>query len=321
VGSFNDLLARVKIEDVVAKDFDLKATGKKYYKGIEHDSLVVDVDKQIFYWNSLEVSGNALDWLTNIKGMPLDEAVTYLKKKVNFQDKPDLSATSFTFQPNIYPKLLDIFFECGKQHRSYWYSRGYTDQTIDTYKLGYTGKCYVIPIILNGKLLNFQCRTPEKQIWAWVKGLGTLPYNFDTLQSTSSVIITEAPVNSIALEQLGFKSISQTTGAGAWLKLFNPYLRNLTEIIFAYDNDLAGFLGARRVAKHFKDRARILVWPSKYSEKFDPNDYIRLKSASFAEFLGLLINNTYTYETTTSPRVLEFMRERFADQNLKSKQG
>jgi DNA primase len=318
MGRFTDLIASVQIEDLVAHDFELKATGKKYYKGTDHDSLVIDVDKQIFYWNSLEVSGNALDWLTSIKGMPLDEAILYLKKKANFQDKPDLGADVFNFTPNIYPKLLDAFFENGKHHRDYWYSRGYTDDTIDKFKLGFTGRCYVIPIILDGTLMNFQCRTPEKQIWAWVRGLGTLPYNFDTLPNTSSVIITEAPVNSIALEQLGFKSVSQTTGAGAWASVFNPFLRNIQEIIFAYDNDMAGFLGARRVAKHFKDRARILVWPDTYKEKFDPNDYIRMQDASFGGFLRLLIENSYPYEITTSPTLLEFMKGRYANQDRQS---
>lgn len=308
-----DLVSRVRIEDLIAKDFDLRETGKKYYKGIEHDSLVIDTESQVFYWNSVEVSGNALDWLTLVKGMPLDEAILYLKKKANFQDKPDLSANSFTFTPNIYPKLLSVFYELGKQHRDYWYSRGYTDETIDHFKLGYTGRCYVIPIILNGELLNFQCRTPEKQIWAWVKGLGTLPYNFDTLKSTSAVIVTEAPVNVVALEQLGYKAISQTTGAGAWLSLFNPYLKDVKEIIFAYDNDLAGFLGARRVAKHFRDRARILVWPKSYPEKYDPNDYIREKDADFSKFLKLLLDNTYSYETTLTPTFLAYMREKYAN--------
>lgn len=315
---YSELMSRVKIEDLIAHDFDVKATGKNYYKGVEHDSLVIDVQKQIFYWNSLEVSGNALDWLTVIKGMPLDEAVTYLKQKANFHDKPDLSASSFTFVPNIYPKLLDVFYECGKNNRDYWYTRGYTDQTIETYKLGFTGKCYVIPIILDGKLLNFQCRTPDKRIWAWVKGLGTLPYNFDNISNSSSVIITEAPVNTIALGQLGYVSISQTTGAGAWLSLFNPYLRTAKEIIFAYDNDMAGFLGARRVAKHFKDRARILIWPQEYPEKFDPNDYIRLKEANFSDFLGMILKNSYPYEVTMTPRILQYMRERYADQGRES---
>lgn len=217
-----ELVSSIPIQLIIGKDFELKEYSG-YFKGVEHDSLVIDKSKNIFYWNSLSIRGDSLDWLTSVKGLSVEESVSYLfsiakvSKLERFYDKDSLY---FNNDPvSVYPKLLDIFFNLGKNHRNYWYSRGYTDETIDLFKLGYTGKCYVIPITYEEKLYNFQCRLPKqddgkKKIWSWVRGVGALPFNFDILKHTRSVIINESPVDSIMLIQNGFPAVSQTAGSG-----------------------------------------------------------------------------------------------------------
>ena len=52
-----ELLERVDIRTIISKDFELKDYNG-YSKAISHDSLVVDHNKNYFYWNSLELRGN-----------------------------------------------------------------------------------------------------------------------------------------------------------------------------------------------------------------------------------------------------------------------
>jgi DNA primase len=287
------LLDRITVSDVVGLDFDLRPYNG-YYKGVEHDSLVIDTKKNIFYWNSMGISGNALDWLMQIKGLTFGESVRFLEK---MDKKPESLKYEINDLPNspIYPKLLETFFELGKSHREMWYKRGYNDETIDHFKLGFSGRCYVIPIVIAGELYNFQCRTPEKKIWSWTRELGSLPFNFDVLKEAQTTIITESPVNAIAMYQYGYNAVAQNTGANAWKNWWNKYFVRVKHIIFAYDNDKAGYKGSERVLKYFSDRATILTWPIEYPDKYDLNDL--LKEGKTKQFItGLLLNNCVSYE-------------------------
>lgn len=310
-----DLLDRVNIVTLIEKDFELRDYGT-YSKGVMHDSLVVDHIKNYFYWNSLELRGNALDWLTIVKGLPVVDAVKQLKEIAG--DIPKQKVFEYPTEINIYPKLLDLFYELGKDKREYWYSKGYTDATIDNFKLGYTGKCYVIPIIFNGVLLNFQCKVPAtenkpKKIWGWASGLGVLPFNFDVLSGTNSTFIIESPGDAINVSQAGFSAVSQNGGSNNWNNEWNKYLINQREIIICYDNDEAGFLGATRLAKRFEDRARILVWDDRFRPKYGAGDF--LKDHQVGQFLAMIANDTYTLKQIESFKKSILERYKDADSN------
>lgn len=293
------LVSNANLIEIISQDFDLD-DGRNYSKGLIHDSLVVDKRKNRFYWNSLGVSGNALDWLLTVKGLTENEAVKFLEMYQfgGLETHYDVPVGP----PSIYSKLLDVFFELGRNNRDYWYSRGFSDKTIDTFKLGFTGKCYVVPIILEGQLYNFQCRTPEKRMWSWSRTTGALPFNFDVLKETRNILITESPVNSIALYQYGYSSISQTGGAGTWKKWWSSYLVNQTELDFIYDNDLAGLTGELRVAKLYKDRSQIFVWPEGTPPKYDPNDWL-INGLTKPKVIKLLMERLFPYEIVKSHRV------------------
>jgi hypothetical protein len=78
----DSLLLRVKIEDVIfatGKEFSLKGSGR-YRRGIEHESLVVDTEKQSYVWNVMGEYGSALDWVQKRKKTDFDGAVEWLKE-------------------------------------------------------------------------------------------------------------------------------------------------------------------------------------------------------------------------------------------------
>ncbi len=283
----------INIRDLVQQDFELKDY-RTYSKGVVHDSLVIDHSKNMFYWNSLGISGGPVEWLTEIKGLTYAEALIYLGK---FVDKKKDAPEHLKVLPEspIYQKLLEVFYETGKTHRDYWYSRGYSDETIDHFKLGYTGNCYVIPIIFQGILYNFQCRTPDKKIRSWTRGLGVLPFNFDVLSQNQNVIITESPVNAVAMYQYGYDAVAPNNGASSWQRWWTVYFNHVHNIIVAYDNDDPGYKGAEKVTKIFRDRAKILVWPEETPISYDLNDLLK-ENRPKPEIVSLLVNSTFNFE-------------------------
>jgi DNA primase len=259
---------RVPVEYVIKRKFDLKESGTRYLRGIKHDSLVIDKKTNTFHWNSIDLHGNALTWLTKVEGYSVRQALQELEE---YSGIPFTKTFTKLEEPTpIYQKLLDAFFKLGKYNRKYWYKRGYTDSTINKYKLGYTGKAYVIPIIIDGKLDNFQCRLADsKRMWNWSSRSPSL-FGLDQVDS-SYVFLTEGPTDAMALTQCGLPAISHNSGAGAWDTSWNSRILDFDFIYILYDNDKAGIRGSKKISKKLLSRGYVLFWPSFFANGYDIN--------------------------------------------------
>lgn len=266
-----ELIPRVPINLIIECDFRLKRSGQRYLRGIEHDSLVVDLQTNRFYWNSLGISGNALTWLTKVRGMSYKSALEELQKCSGL---PFTRILDRMAEPTpLYQPLLGAFYNLGKYYREYWYRRGFTDETIDYFKLGYTGKAFVIPIVLDEELMNFQCRIGcmgNKRIWNWAKDRPAYPFNVG--HKTKYIILTEGLPDTIILHQIGLPAMSQINGPYAWRKDWNKYIIRYNQCYVLYDNDEAGMTGSKRTAKKLLNRGYVVFWPSFVPDKFDINE-------------------------------------------------
>lgn len=245
------------LKELIGQDFTITGHGR-WLRTLEHNSLVIDSQRQIFFWNSRGIFGDAYSWLTRVKNispMEAKRAVTN-KETVVFGKVPAEVKKSSVI---VHKDLVEIFYNNGKNNREYWhYIRGYTDETIDRFRLGFSGEWYTIPIFVDGDFKNFQCRrSAPKRVRPWYKGVGALPFNFSNLALVDWVVLTEGPVDAIMLRQHGVPAVSQTGGAGCWKSEWTPYFKNIERVYIVYDNDEAGYEGARRTAKAFGTRAKI----------------------------------------------------------------
>jgi hypothetical protein len=71
------------LEKVVSRTQELRGDGR-WLKGVVHDSLVIDTDNQIFFWNSKELVGDVYIWLTKVEGMTYEQAKDFLKQFSDF---------------------------------------------------------------------------------------------------------------------------------------------------------------------------------------------------------------------------------------------
>lgn len=265
-----------KLLSIISKDYTLIRKGN-YYTTEEHDSLVIDPKRALFFWNSKGIYGDILRWLTEVRGLNKYDAI-----KTIDETPEDFNFEAYELQPETpNPVLVDIYYNYGRGYRDYWYNkRGYNDDTIERFNLGYTGKYHVIPVFYNGAFLNFQCRgldaNDNKIVRNFYQGMGNLPFNFDalkTIEKSDPIFITESPVDAIMLTQNGLTAISCTAGAGSWDHEWSKLLFDYEKIYICYDNDEAGRNGAKRTSKFLQHNSHILVWPQGvYPEKYDMTD-------------------------------------------------
>ncbi len=290
------------LENLITKEFTLSGDDtSRYIRTEEHMSLVIDREKDIFFWNSRNIVGDALTWLTQVKNMSFSEARQIL------QDQPKYSATVvYTINTEegkkdvvVYPELVNVFWEkgLGANHRDYWYNRMLTDSTIDRFKLGYNDGWSTVPIFIDGTFRNFQCRKDDpKKMRSWYKGVGPLLFNSDLLNVVDYTLITEGTVDAIFLSQMGYPAISHNTGAG-WMANWHRYFTRQTDIVYIADYDAPGIEAARKVSRNLgADRVRVVVFDG-YPDKYDTIDFFR--NGGTKEGFDRLLNDAkpvYYYE-------------------------
>lgn len=264
-------MAKSNLLTLISKHFRIKGSGR-YLKTVEHDSLVIDTEKDEFYWNSKNIRGNAFDWLTKVENLTCESA----RKILNF----NFNAVTENEQEEVLPDSLDdslveYFFELGKTERSYWYKRGFDDNIINFFKLGYYNGWYTIPIYVNNELKNIVLRRdyPEKRMKALVKGVGALPFNFDIIKNFDEIYYLEGPTDAISFVQHGLPAISTTCGTHCWKPEWIKYFTHIKLIYILFDNDNAGREGAKYIAEKIGIYKCKIYCFNGFKEKYDGNDF------------------------------------------------
>lgn len=183
------------------------------------------------------------------------------------------------------------------QDRSYWYSQGLTDATINQHQLGWCSRCptcpqcasWTIPVVFRGKLLNIRHRLinppdPHDKYRPEMAGVGNVIFNADLLDQSETnpvIMIVEGEVKSMALTQRGFPAIG-VPGASSfkesWARWFVPF----TEILVAFDP--GADRQAHRVAQIIGNHARTVSLPVK------PDDFFVVYGGTAQQFQSWLRN-------------------------------
>jgi hypothetical protein len=301
------------LEKVIGLDYTIAGNGDRWKFTEEHSSLVLDLQEQRWFWNSKDLRGNPLDYLIVVKGMPEKQALTMIN------DLTYISGTNLAFPGKNEAvvqneKLVDVFWNNGLKDRDYWYRRGLTDKTIDTYKLGKYDGFWTLPVYMEGKFMNFQCRTdiPEKKIRPWYRGVGPLLFNSSILPFVSSVFITEGPVDAILLNQCGFPALSHTGGASGWDNTWFPLFKRQKEIFYVADNDLAGYSAVKKIAKSLGEYRVKIVSFIDYPLRYDPVKFF-LDGGTVEKFRELVSKASLSFK---AKELCEQIKYRYPEETL-----
>jgi DNA primase len=264
------------LSKLIDEDYGLSLrSGSRYGKSNLHDSLVLDTERGIFFWNSKEIYGDPYIYLTKVRRMTHDAAKEYLKHC-------EYSGTFvYTIRSNqedviVYPELVDAFFEYGRDKRDYFYKRGFLDSTLDKFRCGWYNGFVTIPIFEGNAFRNFQLRKDDpKTIRPFYRGAGSLLFNSDILMVTNFVFITEGPTDAMIMMQNGLPAISCAGGNVMPPQWYYKFI-NQDKIYLLMDNDRAGEAEAKRMAKVLGEtRCKIYCFWDFETPGYDPVDYFR----------------------------------------------
>lgn len=282
------------LANLVEEDFGIKGRdGSRWLKGVDHDSIVVDMKRGVFYFNSRGIVGDPLVYLTKVRQMDFNDAKEYLKHS-------GYSGTHvYTIKGNteivVYPELVDIFYDAGKEkeRRKYLYKRGISDESIDRFQIGWYNGWTMVPFFMQGTFRNFQMRRdePSKSIRGYYEDAGPLLFNSDILKLTDKVFMVEGPLDAVVLMQNGIPAISTNMSGNILLEWYHMFTGQ-KEIYVVFDNDSAGINEAKRVAEVLGiERCRLYNFQNFVDQKgFDPVDYFR-DGRTADDFLDLVYGN------------------------------
>lgn len=291
------------LKDLVGEDFGIRGANR-WWRGVVHDSLVVDDAQDYFYWNSEGVCGGPIEYLMHVRGMSYRQAIEYINsrsKEFSIFYSIDYNSSRLDDKEKfINPALVDIFYNnCIENDKSYWSKRGITDESITAFRLGFTGKFFTIPLYVNDEFRNFQLRsdTPTKVIKLYYSNLSDGGYLFNDfvlrIIRPKILYITEGPTDCIRLFQEGVPCVSHTLGSEGWNDKWNHLFDPFNIIYIIYDNDLAGFSGALKLSKKLGySRCRIYNFFD-FEEKFDVIDFFN-SGNSADDFIKLTEYNYLT---------------------------
>ena len=185
------------------------------------------------------------------------------------------------------PKKLEGMIADLRASPAYKYlttERGFTDETIEYFKLGYckSKNAVAIPHFKDGELINIKYRflKPEKIRYTSEPNAEQWVYHevgFDEAISKvkkgkSGIAIAEGEMDCMSLWQMGFKNvISPGSGAnsyGIWIEK----LDKISSVYIAYDNDEPGQVAGKELAERIGlEKCRNVNYPDGIK---DANDYM-----------------------------------------------
>ncbi|WP_102263623.1 DNA primase [Mesobacillus jeotgali] len=153
----NEIRQAVEIVDVIGDYVQLKKQGRNYFglcpfHGENSPSFSVSPDKQIYHCFGCGAGGNVFSFLMDIDGLTFQEAAVKLAKSANIELKLEGPASGKNTQlpegskqmieahellRKFYHHLL-VNTKEGQEALEYLLNRGFTQESIDTFQIGYS---------------------------------------------------------------------------------------------------------------------------------------------------------------------------------------
>lgn len=189
--------------------------------------------------------------------------------------------------------------------------RGFTDETILNFKLGYdpVRNAITIPVYKRGELVNIRYRHLDEKAQAKYtqeKGCEVWLYNEDGIEKARAkggILIVEGEFDCMSAWQSGFKNcISPASGKdsyGIWLEL----LDSIPKVYISYDNDKPGHSAAINLAERIgTEKSFEVVYPEGIK---DANDYFKVHSSDEYKNLIRVAKPFYKYKYQDLGTIIE----------------
>lgn len=145
-------------------------------------------------------------------------------------------------------------------------STGWTNDTIQKFRIGYNGAAYTIPIINDGKVLNVRFYKPKgAPKYSGMDGHNNVfLWPTDNLRRPGPIWLVEGEKDAILANQAGLNALTFTNGAGSFATEYLSHFRG-RDVNVLYDIDPAGRAGAQNAAgllQRVANSVRVVDLPS-----------------------------------------------------------
>lgn len=181
--------------------------------------------------------------------------------------------------------------------------RGFTDDTLKRFQLGWNGDRVTIPIydehntLVNFRLYKWNSDNDQYKLTNYTDELGNTYgevriFGIENLVNDDIVelVWSEGETDRIMSEQHGFPTACPTSGAGSWRNEWSKLFRAKKRVYICQDNDEAGRIASKKIAEKISRvcEAYIVKWPEDYPEKGDITDWYVKMGHSAEDFKKLL---------------------------------
>ncbi len=244
--------------------------------GTDQEKCYINTDKGLFDCKKCSEKGNLFQFK---KAYGVVEGVSSLREKEGKDYKPMDEELAETYHNALWD------YQPAKQ---YLYERGFNDNTIGHFKLGYKkdgeGGWITIPHYEDIDLWNIKSRRFEDgdKTFRRVNGQPTVLFGSDDIDySKNALVIVESETDCMAARQMGVtNSVGLTAGADTfkpeWLEIFSQF----EHVYVLLNTDDAGQKGARKIAEKIGlGKCKNIILPVN-----DVNDYLTNPKYSADDF-------------------------------------
>lgn len=269
-------------------------------------SLTVNVSKGLYICQTCRSKGNVHTLHKHLYNLSNEDAWFELGDALGIE-RPDSSKPA---RPDIDIGLVSYYHRqlmelTGPIREVLAKRRGFSDETLKRFQLGWDGDRVTIPIydehnlLVNFRLYKWNSDNDQWKLLNFTDELGNTYgevriFGIENLvnDDIEELVWSEGETDRIINEQHGFPTACPTSGAGSWKNEWSKLFRSKKRVYICQDNDEAGRIAAKKIAEKLcrVTEAYIVEWPEDYPEKGDITDFYTKLGMNTEDFKKLLAN-------------------------------
>lgn len=351
----DEALAKLDVRAfVAAQGIELGAkVGRDEYRflcpfhGDREPSANWNVVSGLFHCKTCGAAGGPIDWLMKLNGVDYRTALEEvgrlagmsppsLSKRMNgAAGHPSPAAPTSATKGKLTETNVRAWHEAALRNAELigWFHdhRGFTDETIAKYQLGWDSQRVTIPVrdeagaLVNVRRYQLNSTDGQKMLHLMAgSGPDVTTRLFPGDPIGLDVLLVEGEWDALICQQNGIDARSMTAGAGIWNPTWTPLFADRV-VTIAYDNDDAGRKGAVKVARILSSAGvtvRILYIPN-LPEKGDVTDFFVSQGRSAQELRTLIDDESTPFvigpEAASEPDAMRIGLDKASDARHRGK--
>lgn len=269
-------------------------------------SLTVNVDRGVYLCQTCRSKGNVHTLHKHLYNLSNEDAWFELGDGLKL-DRPNSTKPA---RPDIDIDLVSEYHQAlmaltGPIRDILRDRRGFTDETLKRFQLGWDGERVTIPIydefntLVNFRRYKWNSNEDQWKLLNFVDDLGNTYgevriFGIENLlnEDIEYVVWSEGETDRIINEQFGFPTACATSGAGSWKPEWARYFRNKKRVYIFQDNDDAGRKAADKIAEKLCRVTEVYIgqWPDGFPPKGDITDFYVKSQMESSDFQNLMDN-------------------------------